>query len=296
MVSEVSDFTSNAEEQLEYYARLLRPSRLRTRLFEAVYRGKPKVKTVATLAKTLKLSEKRVLDLGKFLALHDAFEQTSVDGRVAYKKRPKISAQKAKIMALAGNKRKLEGLPTKRKIAVPARWVIKNYARTPAPRHVTIDDIKEFEKARGVRTVPSKLVPPRLPEAVVKAGVASLLGELSPPKDWGGEPNDLFSTNARIGGKRRPIAFAFKGPAVSGKLTPGKMGTNGDQIQRLVNGFSAEVFLIQYEGQIDQSVLDLLKALVTAKAVTSNAALYFGIIDLRDTYRLRIAYPAKFKS
>ena len=55
----------------------------------------------------------------------------------------------------------------------------------------------------------------------------------------------LSSTRLRIEGERRAAAFAFKGPGKTGRLTPRKMGKNGDQIQRL-SKCPAEVFLIQY--------------------------------------------------
>ena len=73
---------------------------------------------------------------------------------------------------------------------------------------------------------------------------------------------------------------------------PGKMVKNGDQIQRLFDS-PAEVFLIQYEGEIEESVVSLMERLATAKSIL-HGSVYYGIIDKDDTYRLRIAYPKAF--
>jgi hypothetical protein len=294
VVVEARDFASNVNENLEHYARLLQRSRLKRRLFEEVYRGPKPVKTKAELATRLDVDGKQILDLAKPLTSNHLFESIKVDGRIAFKKFPMIAAHKKRILALSASKEKLDALPTKRKAAAPQKLVIKNVAGWPTPRRITIDDVVEFAKVRKIKKVPATLDPPRLPEATVKKGIAALLGESDPPKDWGGEQNDLFSTNVTIKGRRRATAFALKGPAVTSALTPRGMGKNGDQIQRLVNAPSVEAFFIQYEGPINQGVLDQLHGLVLAKGVTLNSTLYFGLIDRRDTYRLRLAYPTKF--
>src|SRR5262249_12329275 len=152
----------------------------------------------------------------------------------------------------------------------------------------------QFHAVVAVSTVPDKMTPPRLPEAIFKKGIGILLGHSALPSDWGGEANDVFTTNLRISGKRYVAAFAFKGPATKGKLTPGKMGKNGDQIQRLFNSDAVQVFFVQYEGEIEQSVVELMKALATLKCVMSGKQVLWGVIDKRDTYRLRITYPAVF--
>lgn len=134
--------------------------------------------------------------------------------------------------------------------------------------------------------------PTRLPEAVVKRGIIRLLGEQMDPKDWGGEANDIFTTRISLGGQRKRAAFALKGPAKKGALVPGMMGKNGDQIQRLF-GSPAQVFFVQYEGEIKESIIQLMGKLAIAKAVTERRVFY-GVIDITDTYRLRIAYPKAF--
>jgi hypothetical protein len=71
------------------------------------------------------------------------------------------------------------------------------------------------------------------------------------------------------------------------------MGKNGDQIQRLFAS-PAQVFFVQYEEQIKESILDLMRTHAVAKAV-SEGRVFYGVIDMRDTYRLRLAYPKAFK-
>jgi hypothetical protein len=144
-----------------------------------------------------------------------------------------------------------------------------------------------------VKNVPATMSPARLPEATVKKGIVKLLGEELDPKDWGGESNDIFTTRVTISGKRKRAAFALKGPAKTGPLVPGKMGKNGDQIQRLFSS-PAQVFFVQYEAEIKESVLHLMAQLATAKAIAEREV-YYGVIDMTDTYRLRLAYPRAFQ-
>jgi hypothetical protein len=158
---------------------------------------------------------------------------------------------------------------------------------------VSIDDVHQFRKVKAVSKVPDSLSPPRLPEAVIKTGILRLLREDTGQKDWGGENNDIFSVRLNVGNKKLRGAFALKGPGKKGPLVPGKMGKNGDQIQRLFST-PADVFFVQYEDEIKESVVQLMEQLAKAKALLGGK-IRFGIIDRRDTYRLRVAYPGAFK-
>ncbi|MFI5117644.1 MAG: hypothetical protein ACHP8B_13215 [Terriglobales bacterium] len=100
------------------------------------------------------------------------------------------------------------------------------------------------------------------------------------PKDWGGESNDIFTTRITVGARRRRGAFALKGPAKVGPLVPRMMGKNGDQIQRLFSS-PAQVFFVQYEGEIKESVVHQMSQLALAKAATEREV-YYGVIDLKD--------------
>ncbi len=71
------------------------------------------------------------------------------------------------------------------------------------------------------------------------------------------------------------------------------MGTNGDQIQRLFRA-PAEVFLVEYWNEIDETVVELMKIFATAKSFAEGRKIFFGIIDGQDTARLMAAYPEFF--
>ncbi|HWZ99599.1 MAG TPA: hypothetical protein VN025_17710 [Candidatus Dormibacteraeota bacterium] len=159
---------------------------------------------------------------------------------------------------------------------------------------ITIDDISNFSKVRTLKLsrIPA-MNPKRLPETVFKHGIAIILGNRGVFKDWGGEKGDLYTTHIRIGEKRYAAAIGFKGPGTSGVLTPGKMGHNGDQIQRLFDS-DAQVFLVQYEGAIAESVVQQLKGLAINKSVEDRRPSFYGVIALEDSYRLRAKYRKQF--
>jgi hypothetical protein len=79
-----------------------------------------------------------------------------------------------------------------------------------------------------------------------------------------------------------------------GTLTPGKLGKNGDQIQRLFES-PADVFFVQYHGQIDESVVHQMKKMAIANSVMEDKQIWYGVIDGDDTNRLLAAYPKQFK-
>ena len=132
-------------------------------------------------------------------------------------------------------------------------------------------------------------------ESVFKEGIKRILNETGRFKDWGGERNDLLTTRLRLKGKRRATAFAFKGRGRRGKLTPAAMGKNGDQIQRLFSS-PAEMFLVQYWDQIDESVIEQMGEFAKAKSAAEGKTIYYGVIDGQDSNRILKAYPQAFRS
>ena len=154
---------------------------------------------------------------------------------------------------------------------------------------VTCDDFDQFAKVRRVKTTEATSIS----EKAFKNGIAKLLGESGKFHDWGGERNDLYTSKLRHNGKRRSVAFAFKGPGARGILTPGKLGRNGDQIQRLFLS-PADIFIVQYHGQIDQSVVEQMKAFATINSVRESKRVWYGVFDGDDTARLLAAYPRQF--
>lgn len=291
MPTPVSDFASNAADQIAYAADKIGRSKQRAAVFEAICFGKKKRKTVADVVARTKLPRKRVLEEAAKLANAHLIEKAREDGAVVYYKLPALCANRKKILELAGSKEKLENYPTKVRPKTSGPTIkIELPADAVRARHISVDDIDAFAAVRNVAD-PTPRQP--LPETVFKRGVQQVIGEEGTFSDWGGESNDLFTTRLDLIGKRRIGAFAFKGPGTSGKLTPGKMGKNGDQIQRLFQG-PAEVFLVQYHGQIDQAVLDLMAQLAMAKSVSDGREVWYGVIDGRDTRRLIDAYPDAF--
>jgi hypothetical protein len=301
MVLNVSDSASHRRDQIDNLADLLENAPTRQALARAVNFGKKRVKSVGELAAKLSsefkktIKAKRVTEIGKPL-VNLAFTQERIveNGRktTAYAKLDQQRVREA--LKLANNKKKREAYYTKSrpKIKVVGHTVTIKVPFRPKVKTLYIDDVKEFQKVKSIKNIPPSMSPPRLPEAVVKKGIIELLGQELDPKDWGGEPNDIFTT-LTLGGKRKRVAFALKGPATKGPLVPGKMGKNGDQIQRLFAS-PAQVFFVQYEEEIKESVVDLMARLATAKALMEREV-YYGVIDMTDTYRLRLAYPKAFQ-
>ena len=186
-------------------------------------------------------------------------------------------------------------MPTKRR---PEINIGKQNVNINLPRqkikvvNITIDDIKSFKEVRKIND--KNLGYTSISEKIFKKGVAKILGEKGDFKDWGGENHDLISTRLYIKDTRKTAAFAFKGPGKKGKLTPGKMGKNGDQIQRLAKCKAADVIMVQYWGQIDDSVIEQLGDLAKIKSYMEDRTIWYGIIDGEDSTRLIKAYPKEF--
>lgn len=71
------------------------------------------------------------------------------------------------------------------------------------------------------------------------------------------------------------------------------MGKNGDQIQRLFQE-DADIYFVQYHGQIDPSILRQMQPQALARWHTTGKKVYYGVIDGADSERLRLAYPSAF--
>lgn len=301
-IQPVSEFPASAPEQIDHFAELLSKSEQRRKVFWEIYRGKSKgAKTAKEIGKRVHLTSKRVLEIASPLADNHLFEKTKRDGLTAYRKYPTINTVKHKIKRLASNKGKLQAHVTIRKPKVSVGVISIRVDRSSSGvfahvRKITVDDIDNFSKVRSLKhtKVPKQLVPHRLPEKVFKYGMANILGNRGKFTDWGGEKSDLYTSHLKIKGKRYTASIGFKGPATVGTLTPRKMGHNGDQIQRLYD-CDAQVFIVQYEGPIAESVSQQLKGLAVNKSVQDRRAVFYGIIPLEDSYRLRIKYAKEFR-
>src|SRR5207248_271916 len=100
------------------------------------------------------------------------------------------------------------------------------------------EDIEQFSRMKEIKTASADEwigVMRSLGEAEVKSAFTHLLGEPT-KKDWGGEPNDHFSSNIFIGGRRYTAAFLLKGPGGGFReMTLDMCGARADQVHRLVN-------------------------------------------------------------
>lgn len=291
----VSDIRSNKQEQLAHAAEVLQKSANRQKVFEAIYRGKRRVKRRSEIETQTGLDNKQVLTAAKFLVDHQLATQERLGAENAYGKDPFYAANRDRILVLARDPAKLKAQPrASHTRSAAANVTFVQIASSPSfkpPKLVTIDEIDSFSLVTSVAGPLPKRV--QISERVVKDGVREVLGETSDFRDWGGERNDLVTTRLRLYGRRRAAAFAFKGPGASGPLTPAKMGKNGDQIQRLVES-EAEIFVVQYVGQIGEMVMTQLAALTVAKAAVTGKQLFYAVIDGQDTARIVKAYPGAF--
>ena len=290
----VSDARSNPADQIAHAVEVLGRAKQRLAVFKSVYFGKKRVKTVNEIATATGLDRIRVLQEGKRLADNEIVRQIRAAGMTGYEKDPFYSVQKKKILRLVQDPVAFASFPTRTRprATLPKAVTI----RIPRPRiqarYITADDIDSFFRVRTVRVQPGGYT--AVPEARFKAGVAKILGESGRFRDWGGERNDLYTSRVRISGRRYPAAFAFKGPGTKGVLTPGRMGKNGDQIQRLFKT-AASVFMVQYWGQVAESVTEQMEEFAKAKSAVEGTVVFFGIIDGDDSNRLLTAYPKAFR-
>ena len=294
MTIRVTDSSSNSRERIAHAAELIEKSQQRRKVFEAIYRGKKAVKSVQEIADSTSLTRKQVLMAGRLLAANEVVEQTILDGDTAYKKDSFIAGRKAQILRLGANKKRLDEFPTSSNPSARPQTVFVRFSGPAArARQVHIDDIDSFAAVARVRKAPTEV---EMSEDAFKCGIQSIIGEPGKFADWGGEKNDLFTTRAKVNGKRRATAFAFKG---SGKkkrrLTPADFGKNGDQIQRLFTS-PADLFIVQYWREIDPSVLEQMKMWAYSKSVMEQREILFGIIDGRDSARLVQAFPNHFQT
>jgi hypothetical protein len=294
MTQEFTDVRSNPKDQVAHAATVLGRAKQRARVFAAIHSGRQRVKTAAQIARMTGLSVKRVLEEGRRLFHGKVVSQTKVGKEVAYERDSYFYSRLNQILALAKNPTRLASFPTKTNPSGTSKTTVIRVSASKGSvktRIITISDIDSFSKVRGTRSGAAELL---MKEEDFKRGLQAIIGEPGRFKDWGGESSDLTTTRLVFKGRRTATAMALKGRGMTGILTPGKMGTNGDQIQRLFTE-DAEVFLVQYVRQIAATVPQQMAALAQAKSLTTGRTIYYGVIDGSDSARLVAAYPNKFK-
>lgn len=163
---------------------------------------------------------------------------------------------------------------------------------------ITPEDIDSFVRITNVSEEDiSEYLPLMLDEMFVKKAIAEILRESLIPKDWGGEKSDLYTTRLRFRGKLVRAAFLLKGKSYAHtKLRIKDLGKNGDQIDRLFLE-PAEIFVLQCNGAIDSSVINMLETYTRARLIDGKQT-WCCILDGDNTARLLLAYgqlPIKSK-
>jgi hypothetical protein len=293
MTLKVADVRANLNENIVHAAQIIGRSKARRAVFEEIYRGKKKIKTVDELMVATGLSRKHVLTEAKKLAGNGIVAQLKVDGRTAYEKDETFTQHKGRVLALVDDPSKRSKYPTKQQPSGQQSTVVQiRLARSqPPPQLITIDDVESFAAVRQTAATSSQGLS-NLREERVKRFLQRVIGETYAFKDWGGERNDLYTNKLRFRGKRRAAAFALKGRATTGPLTPKKMGKNGDQLGRLFAS-GAQLFFVVYHSKIDEAVIQQMHAFALGRAL-GGARVYYCVIDGDDLARLVAAYPNEF--
>jgi len=295
MAIDTTDVRSHAQRQIAYAVEILGRSRDRRIVFEEIYRGKKAIKTVDEIAKRIGIGRKRVLEEGLVLYKSKIVSRTRIEGRLAFVKDSFYSQHKTRILHLVTNKRARERFSARtgtvtREVTIISVPVAR---KSIDVKQLTIDEIDSFERVREVTLAPNMKASPIL-EETFQRGLQKILGEQGEFKDWGGEGDDLFSTRLILNGRRTTVAFGLKGRGTKGKLTPKKLGKQGDQIQRLFRA-PADVFLIQYWDQIQESVVEQMRLIAIARSSLDGRRIYYGVVDGQDTLRILEAYKEYFE-
>ena len=217
----VSDARSSPNDQIAHAADVLKRSPRRRKVFSAIYAGKGKAKTVTQLMKATGLNRIAVLQEGGKLAGQQIVHQTKMHRETAYEKDGFYATNKKKILRLATNSKTRKAFPTKYSPTLSLRAGQIQLAVRGAKiqiSEVTCDDFDQFSKVRKTSAGSARSIS----EAAFKAGVKKLIGETGRFQDWGGERNDLYTSKLRHKGRRRAVAFAFKGPGTSGMAWPSR--------------------------------------------------------------------------
>jgi hypothetical protein len=290
----VRDFGSNRSENIENAATAVGRGKARQKVFQYIYKSKARFKPVSEIMRATGMSRVRVLQEADRLFHHHVVEKGKVDGETAFRKDGPLSQYKSRILKMARDPKVAKKYPTKqRPHGMGGTTVIRIRSTGSAPREITVDDVESFKLVRRIKSIDPTLKLHSIPEKDIKNGLKKIIGETADFTDWGGEKNDLFTNKFRRSASRCAAAFALKGRATKGTLTPKKMGKNGDQVGRLA-GSAADVLFVVYHSKVDESVHEQLRAHALGKSMTGRKV-YYGVVDGTDLNRLYQAYRTHFK-
>jgi hypothetical protein len=171
---------------------------------------------------------------------------------------------------------------------------LDRYTDLPVRLRLYVEDIDSFQNVRDVNwsEVASFLDKDgvlQLAEDTIQQGIEQILDEVFHKKDWGGEINDLYSSQVRVSGKRVATAFMLKGNGLrKAEMRLGDCGKNGDQIQRLFNS-PAQLFVVQFVGQVGEDVITDVHRNVELLRLKDKPGNYL-IMNGQDTARVLFAY------
>ncbi len=129
-----------------------------------------------------------------------------------------------------------------------------------------------------------------IPEDIVQRALEQILDVPIHKNDWGGEDNDLYTTNLVLGGKRVAAAFCLNGKGKSRRsLHLKNCGHNGDQITRLFRTH-ADIYVLQFVGNIEEDVVTELEDKAMYRHLLRGERVAYCAINGQDTARLLHAY------
>jgi hypothetical protein len=142
---------------------LLRNAKATQKVFNAIYRGKKRSKTIEEISKATSFTPKRVASIAGPLAHGEKlFEQGRErhGGRktTVYKKIPFVARNREQILALANSKSRAERYHTKTNPNVNVRISKGQKITVKVPfrvrsKFIRADDIKEFSKSRKINSI-----------------------------------------------------------------------------------------------------------------------------------------------
>jgi hypothetical protein len=168
------------------------------------------------------------------------------------------------------------------------------YTDLPVTSRLYVEDVDSFAKVRGINpeAVANLLKPGGffdVSEETVQVGLEQILNEPFHKKDWGGEYNDLYTSNVVVNGARHATAFLLKGNGLQVKSLEIKhCGKNGDQLLRLFES-PADLFVVQYVGNVSEAIIKDVEG-KTEQLKTRGKQVAYCIINGLDTVRLLHAY------
>jgi hypothetical protein len=170
---------------------------------------------------------------------------------------------------------------------------IPEYTDLPLDIRLYVEDIDSFHKVRDVNPsiVMDVLTDGYLDrsEDSVQTALERILSVPFHKKDWGGEQNDLYTSNLLINGARHETAFLLKGNGLGNRTMEVKhCGVNGDQILRLVSS-PAKLFVIQFVGRISEAVASDIEG-KARYARSQGRNVWYCVMDGQDTARVLRAY------